>query len=88
MGRIDLGQYAFLYRELLLNIEHIEKVNEGELGHSRILIGTRGPKYGQHRTAAPATARAFPPGSLLHIARTYSVSQTMIGRLTASSPSV
>jgi hypothetical protein len=29
MGRTDLGQYAFLYRELLLNIEHIEKVNEG-----------------------------------------------------------
>jgi hypothetical protein len=27
------------------------KKNEGELGHSRILIGTRGPKYGQHPTA-------------------------------------
>jgi hypothetical protein len=61
MGRTDLngdGEYAFLYRELLFNIEHVEKVNEGELGHSRILIGTRGPKYGQHPTAAPATARA------------------------------
>jgi len=62
MGRTDLngdGEYAFLYRELLFNIEHVEKVNEGELGHSRILIGTRGPKYGQHPTAAPATAHAF-----------------------------
>jgi len=52
-----MGQYAFLYRELLFNIGHVEKANEGELG--RILIGTRGPKYGQHPTAAPATARAF-----------------------------
>jgi hypothetical protein len=26
MGRIDLGQYALLYRELLVNIEHIEKL--------------------------------------------------------------
>jgi len=26
MGRIDLGQYAFLDRKLLVNIEHIEKL--------------------------------------------------------------
>jgi hypothetical protein len=26
-----MGQYAFLYRELLFNIEHVEKANEGEL---------------------------------------------------------
>jgi hypothetical protein len=26
MGRIDQGQYAFLDRKLLVNIEHIEKL--------------------------------------------------------------
>jgi hypothetical protein len=45
-----MGQYLFLVGELLFNIAHIEKVDEGELG--RILIGTRGPKCGQHPTAA------------------------------------
>ena len=38
-----MGQYLFLVGELLFNIAHIEKVDEGELG--RILIGIRGPKY-------------------------------------------
>jgi hypothetical protein len=52
-----MGQYLFLVGEMLFNIAHIEKVDEGELG--RILIGTRGPKYGQHPTAAPATAPPF-----------------------------
>jgi hypothetical protein len=31
-----LGQYAFLVPELLVNIAHIGKVNEGELGQSQI----------------------------------------------------
>jgi len=28
MGRIDLGQYALLYRDLLVNIQHIEKLTK------------------------------------------------------------
>jgi hypothetical protein len=37
----------FLYLELLFSIAHIEKINEGELGHSRIQIRTQGVKYGR-----------------------------------------